>query len=82
MNKARREWFDILRDLMAAGVSMADVGRKCNRNKKTVHLWAEGGEPKDSDARIVLALYAKHCPDKYRAHQLRYEIRIEPSLIV
>jgi hypothetical protein len=64
----RRDWFRILRDLMAAGVSMAKVAKAAGRDQKTVSNWAEGGEPKDSDARVVLALYAKFCPEKYAEH--------------
>ena len=64
----RRDWFRILRDLMAKGVSMAMVAKACGRRATaTVSHWAEGGEPKDTDARIVLALYAKHCPEQFQA---------------
>lgn len=73
----RRDWFMVLRKLMAAGVSMSDVARKCGRNPTTVENWANGGEPKDSDARIVLALFAKHCPVEYIEHQKKYEIQVE-----
>lgn len=72
----RRDWFQILRDLSAAGVPMAAVARKCNRNTSAVAAWADGGDPKESDARIVLALYARHCPLKYMAHQKLYDIAI------
>lgn len=71
----RRDWFRILRDLIAAGCSMSMVARKCNRDQGTVANWANGGEPKDSDARVVLALYAKYCPEKYAAHQREFEVR-------
>lgn len=72
--KRRRDWFRVLRDLMAAGVSMHMVARACGgKAAGTVRNWAEGGEPKDSDARAVLALYRKHCPDKYEAHMLEFE---------
>lgn len=73
----RRDWFRILRDLSAARVSYSMVARKCNRNPTTVQSWAEGGDPKESDARIVLALYAKHCPMKYIEHQKEFDIRVE-----
>lgn len=73
----RRDWFRILRDLVAAGVSMSKVARKCNRDKGTIAGWADGGEPKESDARIVLALYAKHCPEKYADHARQFDIRVE-----
>jgi len=76
-NKARRDWFRILRDLMSAGVSMQTVARKTERDVNTVRNWAEGGDPKEADARIVLCLYAKHCPAQYRAHQSRFEIYVE-----
>ena len=73
----KRDWFRILRDLMDADISMTKVARKCNRNPTTVRQWAEGSEPKESDARIVLALYSKHCPAKYWEHQRYFEIRAE-----
>lgn len=71
----RRDWFRILRDLMRAGVSMNHVARKCGRDVNTVKAWADGGEPKDSDARVVLALYAKHCPAQYNEHSKQFDIR-------
>jgi hypothetical protein len=74
--KTRRDWFRILRDLMAAGISMSSVARKCDHDVCTVRNWAEGGEPKESDARIVLAMYARHCPVQYRAHQRHFEISV------
>lgn len=76
IKSGRRDWFQILRDLSAAGVSMASVARKCNRNPSAVVAWADGGDPKEQDARVVLALYAKHCPLKYVQHQQQYDIRI------
>ena len=76
-NVKRRDWFRILRDLSAAGVSYANVASKCNRNASTVRQWAEGADPKETDARIVLALYAKHCPLKYIDHQREFSIRVE-----
>jgi hypothetical protein len=70
----KRDWFRVLRDLMAAGISMQKVARACGKSGAGVpQHWAEGGEPKDSDARIVLALYRKHCPEKYEAHMQEYE---------
>lgn len=73
----RRDWFRILRDLMAVGVSMTAVARKCNRDVSAVRGWANGSEPKESDARVVLALYAKHAPLKYLDHQKDYDIRVQ-----
>ena len=75
----KRDWFRILRDLMKAGVSMSKLARKCNRDATTVYKWADGGEPKESDARIVLALYASVCPEKYIEHQREFEIRVRRS---
>jgi hypothetical protein len=69
----RRDWFRLLRDLMAAGVSMQAVGRACGRKVGTVANWADNGEPKDSDARVVLSLYRKHCPAQYEAHMKEFE---------
>lgn len=77
VNTRRRDWFRILRDLTAVGVGYSLVARKCNRDPTTVRMWAEGSEPKDSDARVVLALYARHCPEKYRDHQKQFDISVE-----
>jgi len=73
----KRDWFRILRDLMRVGVSMGDVARKCGKHPATVAKWAEGSEPKESDARVILALYAKHCPVQYLEHQRQFDIRVE-----
>ena len=75
--KRKRDWFRILRDLQVVGVSYGAVARQCGRNPATVQAWAEGVEPKESDARIVLAIYAKHLPDKYAAHSREFAIRVE-----
>lgn len=77
LSTERRDWFRILRDLASAGVSMSHVARKCCRDVGTVFGWSQGGDPKEADARVVLALYAKHCPAQYRAHQRKFEIRCE-----
>jgi hypothetical protein len=76
-SRRRRDWFRIIRDLMKAGISMGDIGRKCARDKATVKSWSDGCDPKESDARVVLALYAKHCPVAYVEHQKLYEVHIE-----
>lgn len=77
-----RDWFRILRDLSAAGVSMSLVARKCGRDTSTVRMWGEGSEPKESDARTVLAIYARVCPAKYREHQAQFSIRAEMARTV
>jgi hypothetical protein len=83
VNSRRRDWFRIIRDLNAAKDSMGrpiDLGyiaRKCGRSRGTVFGWADGAEPKESDARVVLSLYAKYLPDKYREHQKQFDIRVE-----
>lgn len=64
----RRDWFRILRDLKKVGVPYREVARKTRHNVRAVVHWAEGGEPKDSDAQLILALYAKHCPVEYGQH--------------
>lgn len=73
----RRDWFRILRDLVRVGIGYGKVAAKCNRDASTVANWANGSEPKESDARIVLAMYARHCPVEYQAHQKEFEIRVE-----
>jgi len=70
----RRDWFRILRDLMGAGISMAKVARAVGKDPKAVFNWSNGGEPKESDARVVLALYAKFCPEQYLEHQAEFNI--------
>ena len=77
VNRRRRDWFRIIRDLASVGVSMAQIGRVCNRTTTTVENWADGSDPKETDARLVLALYAKHCPEKYVAHQREFAISVE-----
>lgn len=54
---------------------MSYVARKCSRDVNTVKAWSDGGDPKDTDARCVLALYAKHCPDKFSAHMREFGIQ-------
>jgi len=44
-----------------------------------VKAWAAGGDPKESDARVVLALYAKHCPTLYAAHAAEFAIQVGPA---
>lgn len=73
--RRRRPWFEILRELIRAGIPYAEVARKCNRDASTVAGWANGGDPKDSDARIVLALYAHHCPERFAEHERQFGIR-------
>lgn len=53
---------------------MSEVGRKCGRTPKSVTRWAEGVDPKDRDARLVLSLYARHCPEKYQEHARQFEV--------
>lgn len=74
--KRRRDWFRVIRDLMSAGISMGDIGRACSRDVGAVKHWQDGGDPKEADARIVLALYAKHCPEQYARHQAEFAIRL------
>lgn len=85
-NASKRDWGRILRDLASAGVTFADVARKCDRNPSTVAKWAEGIDLKDTDARIVLCLYAKHFPIEYLKDQAEFAVRspavsvsVEPS---
>lgn len=77
VTKRRRDWFYIIRTLMRYGVSMGDIARVCGRDVGAVKHWQDGGDPKETDARIVLALLAKFAPDEYRQHQKEFDIRIE-----
>lgn len=74
VKKKQRPWFRILRDLMAAGISMAKIAKVCGKScTSVVRHWADGGDPKDSDARVVLAMYRRYCPQQYEAHMKEYE---------
>ncbi|MBF8177234.1 hypothetical protein [Herminiimonas contaminans] len=78
-NQKRRDWFKIIRvDLINAGVSMAKVASACGRDPKTIEHWTIDGEPKDSDARVVLALYQKFCPQKYVEHMKSHDANYTP----
>lgn len=61
---------------------MRKIASKCGRNEYTVRGWAnDGADPKDTDARIVLALYAKHCPAEYAAHEREFGIRADINAV-
>jgi hypothetical protein len=77
----KRDWFWIIRTLARFGVSMADIGRVTGRNVTAVKHWQNGGEPKESDARIVLALLAKHAPEEFARHQAEFAIRVDVEAI-
>lgn len=79
MLRRRRDWFYILRDLQKAGVSYREVARKCCKHVGAITNWAEGGEPRDTDARIVLALYARYCPEEFAAHQKLFDVTSTPQ---
>lgn len=72
--RRRRDWERILLDLRTSGCSFSEVARICRRDVGTVRLWMAGGDPKDTDARIVLALYQRYCPEKFEAHQRDFGI--------
>lgn len=74
-NPSKRDWGRILHGLARVGITYAEVGAKCNRNASTVANWAAGGDPKDSDARVVLALYAKHLPEDFLKDQAEFGVR-------
>lgn len=78
IHQRRRDWFQIIRvDLTYAGIPMAKVAKICNRDPKTVEHWTLDGEPKDTDARIILALYQKFCPQKFYSHM----VQIDPEYV-
>lgn len=81
-NPSKRDWKRILHGLASIGITYAEVAAKCNRNPSTVANWASGGDPKDTDARIVLALYARHLPEDFLQDQAEFGVRppsISPS---
>lgn len=80
-SKRRRDWFVLLRALMRHGVSMNEVARRCGRNIGAVKHWADGGEPKESDARVILALLARVAPEEYAKDQSVYGIKIETEIV-
>lgn len=80
--KRKRDWFQVIRALAKHGVRMPEIARATGRNVGAVKHWANGGEPKESDARIVLALLAKVDPDEYRRLQAPYDIRTEVEAVL
>lgn len=58
-------------------VTTTTVARLCGRDVKTVQHWANGGDPKDTDARVVLQLYARFCPAQYHEHEKQFKITVE-----
>ena len=79
--RRKRDWFWVIRTLARFGVSMADIGKATGRNVSAVKHWQNGGEPKESDARIVLALLAKHAPEEYARHQAEFSIRVDVEAV-
>jgi len=58
----RRDWGTIIGDLQKAGLSLHEIGRRIGKADTSILHWmTSNGEPKDSDARRVLALHRKHC---------------------
>lgn len=56
----RRDWEAIINALGVAGCSQHDIAKHLGVHRSTVVGWHRGGEPKESDARRVLALYRRH----------------------
>lgn len=56
----RRDWEQIIRALCVAGVPHSAIAKHLGVWKSTVVNWQHGGEPKESNARKVLALYRRH----------------------
>lgn len=75
--RRKRDWFVVIRTLAKHGISMAEIARHTGRNLGAVKHWQNGGEPKESDARIMLALLAKMSPEDYRRLQAPYDIRVD-----
>lgn len=78
--KRKRDWFWILRTLARHGCSMRQVAVICNRSFRAVNDW-QYSEPKESDARIVLALLAKYAPEEYARHQAEFSIRTDVDAV-
>lgn len=55
----RRDWGQIIGALSANGVTHREIARRVGVSVSTVQNWMNG-EPKESDARKVLALYRRH----------------------
>ena len=82
VSKRRRDWFQVIRALAKHGVKMPDIAKATGRHVTAVKHWADGGEPKESDARIVLALLAKVSPEDYRRLQAPFDIRVEVEQVM
>ena len=59
----RRDWFAIITELGVAGVPLSTIAKAVGCSKSAVIAWKMGGEPKESDARKVLALYRRNVGD-------------------
>lgn len=79
--KRKREWFFVIRALANHGIRMPEIARATGRTIGAVKHWSDGGEPKESDARIVLALLAKVAPEEYHRLQAPFDIRLEIECI-
>lgn len=77
VNRRPRDWFAILRTLARHNISMEQIARICGKASSTVQRWQYGAEPRESDARIVLALLAKYAPDEYVQQQREFGVRLE-----
>ena len=82
VRRGRRDWGAILADLEGAGVPLRAVARVVSRNPGAVKHWVREGEQKESDARIVLARSAKHCPALYARHAAEFAIEVEGAPVV
>jgi len=78
--KRPRDWFYVIRTLMRYGISLRDIGKACSRDHTTVEGWQNGSEPKESDARVVLGLMARHAPVEYIQHQRQYELELVDAM--
>jgi DNA-binding transcriptional regulator YiaG len=56
----RRDWDSIVQELQKKGLTRREIGRIIGIAHTSVLNWQQGGEPKESDARRLLALYRRH----------------------
>lgn len=59
----RRDWDKIITDLVRAGLGVTEIGKRIGRTHGAIVNWREPGgrEPKESDARKLLALHRIVC---------------------
>lgn len=57
----RTDWPRIIAQLLAKGVSIAEISAAVQVSAGAPYRWLEGSEPLHSNGQLLLALHAQHC---------------------